>query len=162
MNWVFKLKSSGFRGNFVPAGLPSANLLPTAPPMSPTVSSELYSWSCPIYQRPQLQSVLLPSELPRLCPGAARLPYKASFCQNQPSRAELCPLSNSFKLANVTDLPLQSSKQQADKMVQWVGRGVWWQAWWLSSNPWDPHDGETTSVSLLISTHKQWHTLSPK
>lgn len=83
-------------------------------------------------------TVLLPSEPPKLFPGATRLPYKASLCQNQPSRAELCPLSNSFKLANVTDLPLQSSKQQADKMVWWVGRCVWWQAWWPKFYPLRP------------------------
>lgn len=105
---------------------------------------------------PAKTTVLPPSELPMLCLGAARLSYKPSFWQNQPSRALLCSLSNSFKLANVIDVALPSWKKQAHKMVLWAGcfddklddlgstlRPTWWR-------------GKATTISL-ISTDKRQH-----
>lgn len=91
------------------------------PCMSTTISLELYPWSCPLYlQRLQSQSIL-----PRPLPPSTWATYTAilptKLASPEPGRAELCPLNNNFKLANVTNLLLQSSKQKADKMVLWVG-----------------------------------------
>lgn len=126
----------------------------TALPMSPRLPRTL---SMVLSYIPAKTTVLPPSELPMLCQGAARMSYKPSFWQNQPSRALLCPLSKSFKLANVIDLALQSWKQQVHKMVLWAGcfdgkfddlgsilRLTWWR-------------GKAMTISLLISTDKQRH-----
>lgn len=76
--------------------------------------------------------------------------YKASFSRTRQGRA--VPPNNNFKLVNVTDLLLQSSKQKADKMALWIGV-VWCQAWWPQFYAWEPHDGKRQLLQVFWPSH---------
>lgn len=97
--------------------LPNTTLFPAAHPcQQPSLWNSIHGpvlSTCKDYCPSQfyLDLHLLPPEPPI---------QSTQLASPEPGRAELCPLNNNFKLTNMTDRLLQSSKQKADKMVLWV------------------------------------------